>query len=380
MRQNHIAGEKLFIDYAGQTVPIHLRGGEIKKAQIFVATLGASNYTYCEATWSQKSPDFIASHVRTFQFLGGVPQVLIPDNLKSAVSTPCIYEAEANSTYGEMARHYGISIFPARSRRPKDKSKVETAVLIVERWILARLRNERFGSLLELNQSISKLLLVMNQKEFKKIKGSREVLFRQLDFPALSPLPVTKYEFSDWKKVKVNIDYHVEIEKHYYSVHYSLVGKYLMARYTENTVELFEGKKRVASHLRSFYESRHTTLEEHMPKSHQEQVKWNPSRLLDWATKIGDSTHSVIHHLLHSRKFHEQAYRSCLGLLRLSKVYNSKRLDTSCSIAIEHGQFSYRYVRTILEKGQDLIFSNNKFQENSKSIEHENIRGNQYYQ
>ena len=249
MRQNHRAGEKLFVDYAGQTVPVvEPATGEMREAQIFVASLGASHYTYAEATWSQGLPDWIASHIRCLEFLGCVPALLVPDNLKSAVTKPCWYEPIANATYEDFADHYGSAILPARVRRPKDKAKVENAVLLVGRWILARLRHHTFFSLAELNVAIADLLKDLNTKPFKKIPDCRQVLFEQLDRPAMKPLPGERYAYAEWKRARVNIDYHVEVLGHYYSVPYQLVKQELDVRITANIVELLRRNKRVASH------------------------------------------------------------------------------------------------------------------------------------
>jgi transposase len=270
MRQEHRAGEKLFVDYAGQSAEVvDRRTGEIRHAQIFVAVLGASSYTYAEATWTQQLPDWIGSHVRTFEFLGGVSELLVPDNLRSGVSKAHRYEPDLNPTYADLASHYGVTVLPARVRKPRDKAKAEAGVLLVERWILAVLRHHPFFSLAELNRAIARLLERLNTRPFKKLPGTRRELFEKLDRPALRPLPAQPYEFAEWKKVRVNIDYHVEIEGHYYSVPYQLVRKALEARYSERTVECFHKGQRVASHPRSHLKGRHTTLPEHMPTAHR---------------------------------------------------------------------------------------------------------------
>jgi transposase len=266
LRQTHKAGEKMFVDYAGQTVPIVDRlSGEIRQAEIFVGTLGASNYTYVEATWDQSLPNWITSHVHAFEYFGGVPHTLIPDNLKSGVSKACRYEPDINPSYHDMAVHYGTAVIPARVRKPQDKAKVESAVLVVERWILAVLRNRTFFSLEELNQAIAELLVQLNNRPFKKLDGSRLSWFQTIDKPALHPLPQSRYVFAEWKKARVNIDYHVELFRHYYSVPYQLVHEEVTIRYTRTTVEIFRRGKRVASHKRDHRPGRHTTLKEHMP-------------------------------------------------------------------------------------------------------------------
>jgi transposase len=269
MRQSHRAGETLFVDYAGQTMPvINALTGEIRPAAIFIAVLGASNYTYAEATWTQSLPDWIGSHVRTFAALGGVPQVVVPDNLKAAVSRAHRYEPTLTRTYAELAQHYGVAIVPARPARPRDTAKVEVGVQVVERWILARLRHHTFFSLPELNTAIADLLMALNQRPFKKLPGSRQSVFESLDRPALRPLPAQPYAYAEWKLARVNIDYHVEVEGHYYSVPYSLVKQQLDVRRSAQVVELVHKGNRVASHQRSLLKGRHTTVDAHMPKTY----------------------------------------------------------------------------------------------------------------
>ncbi len=296
MRQTHRAGEKLFVDYAGQTLPvIDPRTGEIRSAQIFVAVLGASNYTYAEATWSQSLPDWIGSHQRSFTFLGGLPELVVPDNLRSGVTKAHRYEPDLNPTYLDMATHYGVAIVPARVRKPKDKAKAEVGVQIVERWILAALRNHTFFSLTELNQTIQQLVLKLNQRPFKKLPGSRGELFQSLDKPALKALPLTPYVYAEWKLVRVHIDYHVDIEGHYYSVPYRLAKQQLDARITENTIEVFNKGERVASHLRSWLKGHHTTLDAHRPEAHRHYGDWSPERFISWAEKNRLSNRSGHH-------------------------------------------------------------------------------------
>ena len=379
MRQNHRAGEKLFVDYAGQTVVvIDARTGEIRDAQVFVAVLGASNYTYCEATWTQSLPDWIGSHQRTFEFLGGVSEIVVPDNLKSGVSKAHRYEPDINPTYQDLASHYGVAVIPARVRRPKDKAKAETGVLIVERWILAVLRDRTFFSLSELNQTIHVLLQQLNTRPFKKLPGCRQTLFDELDKPALKPLPATPYIYAQWKKVRVHIDYHVEIAKHYYSVPCALVKAQLNARITERTIECFHKGKRVASHPRSRAQGGHTTLREHMPKSHQQYGDWSPQRLIRWAQKAGPATARLIELILSGRRHPEQGYRSALGVLRLGKAYGESRLEKACERALHLGTYRYKSIESILKTGLDkqpLPCS----QTEPPATEHENLRGADYY-
>jgi transposase len=379
MRQIHKAGEKLFVDYAGHTLPIvNPRTGEIKDAQIFVAVLGASNYTFAEATWSQNLSDWLGSHCRAFDFYGGVPEIVVPDNLKSAVTKPCRYDPDLNPSYQDLAEHYGTAVIPARVRKPKDKSKAEVAVQIVERWILARLRNQTFFSLAEANTAISKLLTDLNSRPFKKLPGSRKEAFVSLDQPVLRPLPRDPYEFAQWKKVRVNINYHVEIEGHYYSVPHQLCGQQLNARMTADCIECFQQQKRVSSHIRSLLKGSYTTVADHMPKGHREYADWTPERLIRWAAQTGPKTATITEAILASRQHAQQAFRSAMGLIQLGKVYSQKRLEAACGLALDGQAMSYKSVKSILKTGLDQ----QPRQQNlpiTNPINHNNIRGGQYY-
>jgi transposase len=380
MRQHHRAGEKLFVDYAGPTVEVIDRAtGEIRAAQIFVATLGASNYTYAEATWTQGLPDWCASHIRAFEFLGSVPALLVPDNLKSAVTRPCRYEPQANATYEELAAHYRTAILPARVRRPRDKAKVEQGVLLVERWILARLRHQSFFSLSELNAAIRTLLGPLNERPFKKLPGCRRTLFEQLDRPAMNPLPSERYTYAEWKRARVHIDYHVEVEGHYYSVPYQLVKQELDVRLAAQTVELFHRGKRIASHQRSTYKGRHTTLTEHMPQAHRQYASWTPQRLVRWAEHTGPATARLVATLLASRKHPQQGFRSCLGIMRLGKTYTAQRLEAACWRALALGAVSFKSVQSILKSGLDQQPLPATSNQDALPIDHPNIRGGHYY-
>ena len=287
MRQSHVAGEKMFVDYAGATLEV-IDGltGEVRAAQIFVATLGASSYTYAEATWTQALPNWIGSHSRAFAYFGGVAAQVVPDNLKSGVVKACLYDPEINRTYAGMAAHYDTAIVPARPRKPRDKAKVEVSVQIVERWVLARLRNRRFFSLAELNQAIHERLEDLNGRETKHLGASRRKLFEALDRPALKPLPAQPYQYAEWKQRRAGLDYHVEIAKHYYSVPHTLAKQKLWARITERTVEIFHKGKRVAAHMRGSGNRRHTTIAEHMPSAHRRYAGWTPARIRSRATAV----------------------------------------------------------------------------------------------
>jgi transposase len=380
MRLNHRAGEKLFVDYTGHTIPvIDKNTGEIKEAQVFVATMGASNYTYAEATWTQSLPDWISSHVRAFKFLGGVPEIIVPDNLKSGVNKSCRYEPDINPTYQEMASHYRCVVIPARVRKPKDKAKVETSVKIVEQWILARLRNITFFSLTELNRSIRELLSDLNSRPFQKLPGTRKSMFEDLDKPALKPLPLQSYTYAEWKKVKPGPDYHIEVKGYYFSVPHQLVRKRLEARITQNIVEVFYKGKRVASHI---YDAskRHATLPEHMPEAHKEFAEWTPQRIINWAAKAGEATARTVKAVMEGRTHPQQGFRTCLGIISLGKEYTQERLEAACSRAMTIGSPSYKSIQAILKKGLDRLPAQKEEPRQSSFITHSNIRGPQYYQ
>ncbi|MGB7552169.1 MAG: IS21 family transposase [Chromatiaceae bacterium] len=354
MRQTHRAGEKLFVDYAGQTVAVvDPASGELRTAQIFVAVLGASNYTYAEATWSQGLADWIGSQVRAFAYFEGVPAMLVPDNLRSGVSKAHRYEPDVNPTYLELANHYGVAVVPARVRKPRDKAKAETGVQIVERWILAALRHQTFFSLSALNTAIATLLERLNQRPFKKLPGSRRTAFETIDRPALRPLPALPYVYATWKQVRVNIDYHVEVDGHYYSVPYTLVKQALDVRLTDHTVECFHHRQRIASHVRSPLKGRHTTVAEHMPKGHREFAEWTPERLVRWAEQRGPATAGVIGHILAHRPHPQQGFRSGLGILRLGERYGHERLEAACARALRLNACRYQSIESILQRGLD---------------------------
>jgi transposase len=379
MRQTHRAGEKLFVDYAGHTLPvIDPRTGELRPTQIFVAVLGASNYTYAEATWTQSLSDWIGSHQRCFDFLGGLPELVVPDNLRAGVTKAHRYEPDLNPTYLEMATHYGVAIVPARVRKPKDKAKAEVGVQIVERWILASLRNQQFFSLSELNQAIRGLVLKLNQRPFKKLPGSRSELFQSLESPVLKALPMEPYVYAEWKLVRVHIDYHVEIDGHYYSVPYRLVKQQLDVRMTENTIEVFNKGERVASHPRSRLKGHHTTLNTHRPEAHQHYGNWSPERFINWAEKIGSATRQVIQVVLQRHHYPEQGYRSCLGILRLTKTYSDVRLEAACKRALLLGTCRYKSIESILKHGldsQSVVVD----EDSELPQQHANVRGSAYY-
>ena len=380
MRLNHKAGEKVFVDYAGQTMPvIDPKTGEIREAEIFVAVLGASSYTYTEAQWHQDLPNWTGGHVRAFNYFGGVPEIVVPDNLKVGVSHPSRYDPEINPTYQEMAEHYGVAVVPARVRKPRDKAKVEVGVQNVERWILARLRHQKFFSLVELNKAIRELLEELNYRKMEHLGKSRRELFELYDRPALKPLPATPYEFAFWKKAKISIDYHVEYEDHYYSVPHHLYPGEVYIRATEKTVEIFLDRQRVALHPRSHAIGRHSTIPEHMPTDHRFYSEWSPERFVRWAEKIGPETTKVIQMELDSRQHPEQAYRSCLGILGFARKYTPGRLESACHYALPNEIHSYRGIKNILLNQLDQLASPEGMPQPSLLPPHTNIRGKEYY-
>jgi transposase len=379
-RNNHRGGEKLFVDYAGMTVPIlSLQGEASHNAQIFIATFGASNFTFAEATWSQKTCDWIASHQRALQFFGGAPEILVPDNLRSGVSKACRWDPDINPVYHEMATHYGSVVMPARVRKPKDKAKVENAVLVVERWILAALRNRQFYSLGELNDAIEQLLTRLNTRPFKKLKGSRSSHFADLDKPCLKSLPTKMFEFAEYKLAKVNINYHIEVAEHNYSVPYTFVHKKVEIRYSSSTVEILYKGKRVCSHARAYKQGGYTTITEHMPPSHGEYVSWTPERLSRWAMQAGLQTQKVAETIMISKAHPQQGFKAVLGIIRMGKMYGNERLEAACAKAISIGSPSYKSVKSLLKSRLERHDVNLTKNENSILPFHSNIRGKEYY-
>ena len=381
MRQTHRAGEKLFVDYCGPTVPIvNPNTGECRHAQIFVAVLGASSYTYAEATLTQSLPDWIGAHVRCFEFFDGVPAVVVPDNLKSAVSKACRYDPQINPTYHQLATHYDIAVIPARPYKPKDKAKAEVGVQIVERWILMRLRKQTFFTLAELNHAIRDLLHDLNRRSFKKLPGSRRSQFEAIDKPALRPLPRDPYHYREVKKARVSLDYHIEYDGHYYSVPYPLVKEEVSLYVGEKSVQIFYQGAQVALHPRSFTRGGHTTDANHMAKAHRKHQAWSPQRFLNWAEKIGPHTRAVVNHQLTTRRHPEHGYRACLGLLKLAKTYSEARLEAACSRAIAINAPTYKSLVSILQKGLDKVPAETPNAQAELPFQHDNVRGASYYQ
>lgn len=378
MIQEHKAGDKLFVDYAGHTMPItDPKTGEVRDAQVFVGVLGASNYTFAEATLTQSLPDWIGSHIRCFAFLGGVPRLVVPDNLRSGVTSPCRYEPDINPTYLKLANHYGVAVVPTRVRKPRDKAKAENAVLQVERRILARLRNHTFHALAELNQAIATLLLLLNEQATKSLGSSRAALFESIDRPALRPLPEHPFVEGEWSKARVNLDYHVVVDTHRYSVPYALIGKMVDIHLTATLVEICIGNSRVASHKRSHDRNGFTTVAEHMPPQHR-QANWQEAQFLSQACKHGPHTERLIATVLASRPVREQAYRSCLGILRLADKYGSERMELAALRAVVTQVATYKSVEAILKSGLDRVPLPAEHKD-TPPIVHDNIRGADYY-
>ena len=377
MRQVHVAGDKAFVDYSGKKARIvDAATGEIVEVELFVAVLGASNLTYADATYTQRGPDWIASHVRALEYFGGVPVALVPDQLKSGVSRACLYEPGVQRTYEELAQHYGTTVLPARPAHPRDKAKVEVAVQIAQRWLLARIRDEVFHSLGELNARLRELLDDLNGRMMRRYGKSRRDLFEQMERAALRPLPSARFEYADWLKARVNIDYHVAVDGHLYSVPFRLVHEEVEVRLAADVVEILHGRSRVAAHQRS-YARGFTTLAEHMPSVHRAHAEWTPSRILEWAGKVGAATRELCEAILADRPHPEQGFRSCLGILRLGKRYGDVRLDAACNRALRVRARSYRHVESILKNGLDRVATTDE--PTTLSLTHENVRGRDYY-
>ena len=383
MRQVHKAGEKTFVDYSGKKPQVvDPKTGEVSEVELFVATLGASSYTFAEATQSQQSQDWIGSHTRAFEYFDGVTEVVVPDQLKSGVSRACRYEPQVQRTYQDWADHMDTVVIPARPRKPRDKAKVEAGVQVAQRWILARMRNETFFSLQALNDRIAELLEELNARPMKAYGDrSRRQMYQLLEQPVLKPLPARRFEYADWLRARVNIDYHIEVDRHYYSVPHTRLRQQMEVRLTSTTVEIFHNNSRVWAHRRSYQRGRHTTVLEHMPKAHRAQLQWSPSRLIHWGGTIGPKTQTLVEQILQSRPHPEQGYRSCLGILRLSKRYGAERLEAAATRAVSVGGRSYRHVDSILKNGLDqLPLEDAEPAQTKPPVDHENLRGPAYYQ
>lgn len=380
MRQSHAGGEKLFVDYAGDTVPvvINRRTGEIRDAHLFVAVLGGSSLSFACATWTEQFADWIEGHNAAFAFFGGVPQLLVPDNAKVAVIKACHFDPMLNRSYTDMARHYGTAVLPARPRRPRDKAKVEACVGIVERWVLGRLRNRVFYSLADLNAAIAECLADLNEKRVLRQFGrTRRQLFEEVDAPNLKPLPAETWIHAQWKRCRVGLDYHIAVDHHHYSVPHRFARHEVEARSTARTVEIFLGGERIAVHMRGSGNGRHTTVPEHMPSSHRRYLEWTPAKIREEAARIGPMLSLLVERIINDRPHPEQGYRSCLGIIGLAKRFGADRLEAAASRALEIQARNYPSVKSILEKGLDKV-PVSKAPER-EPILHDNIRGPQYY-
>jgi transposase len=375
MRFEHAAGEKCFVDYAGQTLDVvDPETGEVRQAEVFVATLGASNYTFVDVTWTQQSPDFLASHQRAVEFFGGVVRIFVLDNLRSGVTKADWYEPLVNRTYEDFLSHLNAVAIPGRARKSRDKAKVENGVLQVERWVLAPLRNQLLIGLDGARTAVLEQLDKLNDRPFQKMAGSRSSVFEELDKPALQRLPAKRWVKAEWKSLKVHIDYHVEVDRHYFSVPYKLIGKTLDVKVTPTLVEIFCNGRPVASHARS--RKRYTTRPEHMPSSHREYRRWNPPRVVSRAKQIGPHVSQLVDRLLSEKIHPEQGYRPCLGIVRLADKYGEDRLDAACKRALAFSAVSYKSVKSILEKGLDRLAEK---AESQAPIKHGNIRGREAF-
>ncbi len=382
MRQAHAPGEKLFVDFPGDTFPVHdpVTGQIALKAELFVAVLGASGYLYAEAFPSQELAYWVTAHVHCFEALGGCPAIVVSDNLRSAVTRPDRYEPDVNATFAEMAAHYGVAIIPARPYKPRDKPKAESGVLLAERWIIARLRGWKFTSLGEANAAIAGCAAEINARPFQKLDGSRQELFEQLDRPALRPLPATRYEFATWRKARAGIDYHIAADSHYYSVPYRLARQQVDVRLSAGAVEVFHRGQRIASHPRSQVRHAYTTADEHMPESHRRHAQWTPQRITEWAAKTGPSTAALAEAILASRTHPRQGYRAVLGIIRLASSYGPGRTEAACARALALRSYSYRSVKSILSTGLDRQPLPGSAPPLSPHPVHGNLRGPGYYQ
>jgi transposase len=379
LRQEHRAGEKLFVDYAGATIPIHdPESGDVHQAAVFVAVLGSSSYTFAEATSGQDLRNWIGSHMRAFEFFCGVSEVVVPDNLKSAVTHPSYYEPDLNPTYRDLGEHYGVAIIPARPYRARDKAKAEVRVQVVQRWIVAALRKRKFFSLAEVNQAIAELLVRLNERPFRKRPGSRATLFAQLDRPALKPLPAARYQFGEWEQSRVNIDYHIEVERHFYSVPYALVHQEVDVHVTGDTVEILHRGVRVASHVRSWEVAKASTLPEHMPKAHQRYANMTPASLIDRAGKIGPNTATLVERMMRDKPHPEQGYRSCLGILRLAKSYPAERMEAAARRCLRARAYNFQSMDSILKNQLDRLPLPGD-PPSRPALDHDIIRGADYF-
>lgn len=381
LRQEHKPGEKGFVDWAGATIPVHDPvSGEIWQASLFVMVLGASSYTYAEATRDQQLAAWLHCHIHAFEFFGGVTRLLVPDNPRTGVSRACRYDPDLNPTYQEMAMHYGVGVVPARPYRPRDKAKAEVAVQVVERWIIAALRDQKFFRLEDLNRAIRELLERLNQRPFKKREGSRASVFAAIERSALRPLPAERFDMSQWSRARVNIDYHIAFDSNLYSVPYNLVQELVEVRATPTTVEIFHKGQRVASHLRGRSRGQAFTQKEHRPKSHQAHLEWTPSRMVHWAEQIGPHTAQLFERILSDKPHPEMGYRSCLGIIRLAEQYSASRMEAAAHRALATNVCRYQSVKSILKNSLDQQPLTAQLPSLPPPPAHDNIRGAEYFE
>jgi transposase len=381
MRQTHVAGEKLFVDWAGDTIAVvDPATGEERRAHVFVAALGASNFTYAQACWSETLPDWIGAHAHAFAAIGGVPRALVPDNLKAGITKPSRYEPGINRTYQDLADHYGCVVLPTRIRHPRDKAKVEVAVQIVERFVLAKLRNQTFFSLAQLNVAIRECVAAINAKIMRHIGKSRAELLETIDRPALKALPDAPYAYAEWHRARVAPDYHIEVAGHFYSVPSRLIREIVEVRSTADTIEIFHRGKRIASHARSLSRHRHTTTPEHMPSAHRRFAQWTPARMMNEAAQIGPATTALFEAIMKAKPHPEQGFRSCLGIINLVKSYGPARVEAACQRGNDIGATTYGSIASILKNGLDKAFAEHAREAaNDAAFHHDNIRGRDYY-
>jgi len=377
MRQEHRAGEKLFIDFSGDGIDIvDPKTGEVRAAKLFVAVLGASSLTYVEPVLAEDLPNWTQCHVNALHFYGGVMEIWVPDNLKAGVTKPDAYEPELNPTYANLAQHYGVAVIPARVRKPKDKAKVEVGVLLAQRWIIAALRKRQFFSLTEVRDAVRPLVEKLNSRPMRRLKKSRRQLFEELDRPALKPLPAREWEFAEWKQTKVGFNYHVEFNEHSYSAPHALAQREIEVRATASTVEVLLNGLRIAAHVRDDSPGKYTTLKEHMPRAHRDYAEWDPPRLIAWATKVGPGTAALVEGIMSRRPHVQQGFKACLGVMSLRNTYED-RLEAACMRAVQMNAFSYKSVKAILKRGLDREVL--AAAADVPLPPHGNIRGSGYY-
>lgn len=380
MRFNHKAGDKMFEDFSGDKPHyINPKTGEKVEVELFVTALGASSYTFACAVADQKTENFIKGNIKALEYYGGCPACIVPDNLTSGVTSACYYDPEINRTFADMAKHYNVAVIPARVAKPRDKAKVENAVLQAQRRILAALRNRTFFSLYELNDAILQEVEKLNSRPMAVTGKSRRELFEEIEKPALRLLPAERFEIYNYKKpTKLNIDYHVDVEKSYYSVTHALIGQTVDVKYNSRVVEIYHKNKRVASHIRTYKKGEYITEDSHMPNEHRQYLEWTPERIKNWGGKIGPHTAKLIERIMEVRKHPEQGFRNCLGIIRLSKQYTPERVENACKRAFAVDACNYRSVKSILQSGLDKVAYLEE-QRDTKPIEHPNIRGGEYY-